>query len=114
MQISGQATVFATERDSSNGKWYTYQIGVSSKKEDGSYVNAYIDAMFRRGVVVENKSRINIKDGFLTVREFMKNDGTKQKKLSVMILDFDMADGFTVHAEEHEQYTALNYDDVPF
>lgn len=108
MQVSGQATVFRKERESMSGKWYSYAVGVSSKRQDGSWVSSYLPAKFRKGVVVENKARINIKDGFLTAREFESN-GNKKSIVELMILDFE-----TVEQKNETGFSALTDDDIPF
>lgn len=113
MRVSGEATIFRNAHEGRDGTWYTYSTGVSNKRQDGTYANAYLDVRFRKGVVVEHKSKININDGFLTVREFTVN-GEPQKKIELMVLDFDIVDGGTGQREEQPQFTALNYDDVPF
>ena len=66
--------------------------------------------MFRKGVVVDHKAKIDIKDGFLTVREFTVN-GQAQKKIELMVLDFE-----TVQAGQSNDtgFSALDYNDVPF
>ena len=69
MNVSGEMTVFRNDHQGSKGAWYSYVTSVSKKREDGSWARAYLDVMFRKDVVVENKSRINVKDGFLTVRD---------------------------------------------
>lgn len=109
MQVSGETIIFRNEHDGKDGKWYTYATGVSSKRQDGSYVNDYLDVRFRKGVVVEHKSKINIKNGFLTVREFTVNGETK-KKIELMVLEFD-SDNFV---PEQQGFSALSENDVPF
>lgn len=113
MQVSGETTIFRNAYEGKNKTWYTYATGVSSKRQDGTYANAYLDVRFRKGVVVENKTKIDIKNAFLTVREFVVNGETK-KKIELMVLDFDTVDGYVERAEEQEQFSALDYDDVPF
>ena len=109
MQVSGETIIFRNDHDGRDGKWYTYATGVSSKRQDGSYVNDYLDVRFRKGVVVENKTKINIKNGFLTVREFTVN-GAPRKKLELMVLEFDISD----FVPEQQGFTALSDSDVPF
>ena len=113
MRVNGETTIFRNAHEGKDGTWYTYATGVSSKRQDGTYINGYLDVRFRKGIVVENKTKININDGFLTVREFTLN-GETQKRIELMILDFDIADGGAGHIREQEQFSALNYDDVPF
>ena len=108
MQVSGQATVFRNEHDGMNGKWYSYAVGVSSKKQDGTWVSSYLPTKFRKGVVVENKMRINIKDSFLTAREYEAN-GSKKTVIELMVLEFD-----TVDEKNETGFSALTDDDVPF
>lgn len=113
MRVNGETTIFRNAHEGKDGTWYTYATGVSSKRQDGTYINGYLDVRFRKGVVLENKTKINIKDAFLTVREYIADSDIK-KKIELMVLDFDIADGFVSRPEEQEQFTALNYDDVPF
>ena len=113
MRISGETTIFRNAHDGKDGTWYTYATGVSSKRQDGTYANAYMDVRFRKGVIVENKTKIDINDAFFTVREYVVNGETK-KKIELMILDFKIIGGVAENAVEQEHFSALNYDDVPF
>lgn len=115
MDVTGQATIFRNEHDGANGTWYTYSTGVSNKRQDGSYVNAYLDVRFRKNVVVENRTRIDIKKGFLTVREFEFN-GEKRKKIELMVMEFEVIESDEVYADEYTPngFSALSDDDVPF
>ena len=107
MQISGETMIFRKERESANGKWYAYSTGVSSKRQDGSWVNGYLDVKFRKGVEVENKTKIDIKNGFLSVKEF-KTDSGLGKRLELVILEFDIVDA------PDTGFTAMTNSDVPF
>jgi hypothetical protein len=113
MQVSGETMIFRNAHEGRDGTWYTYATGVSSKKQDGTYANAYLDVRFRKGVIVEHKTKINITNGFLTVREFRANGGDVQKRIELMVLDFELADGGHVEGND-TGFAALNYDDVPF
>jgi len=105
MKVSGETMIFRNAHESMNGTWYSYATGVSSKRQDGTYANTYLDVRFRKGVVVENKTKIDIKDGFLTVKEFTANGGETVKRLELMVLDFDTKDG---------GFTAMSDEEVPF
>lgn len=107
MNISGEATIFRNEHEGKNGAWYSYSTGVSSKRQDGSYINAYLPVRFRKNVVVENKSKIDIKEAFLTAREYTSN-GQERKIIELMVLEFDMVDA------EPTGFSALTEEDVPF
>lgn len=110
--------IFANAHESKDRTWYSYSTGISNKREDGSYANMYLDVRFRNGVHVNNKTKINIKDGFLTMREYMGNGGEKVKRIVLMILDFDIAEsGFAsapAEPQEPSGFTALDDSEVPF
>lgn len=55
-----------------NGK-PSYSLGLSKKSKEGNYINGYIKVNFRKGVDLNNKSKIKIKNGWL---DFYK-DGEK-------------------------------------
>ena len=125
MKVTGQAMIFANKHESMSGTWYTYATGISSKKEDGSYASMYIDVKFRKGITVENKTKINIKDGFLTFREFTANGGDVVKRIVLMVMDFEIAEESRFasapvdapsepQAETQSGFTALSNDDIPF
>lgn len=62
--------IFRKDRATRDGGTFaTYCMGVSSKKQDGSYVNGFIDCSFKNGVEVNNKTDITIQNAFPTVRE---------------------------------------------
>lgn len=50
-----------------------YQIGLSKKNQDGSYENGYINCQFKKGVSLENQTKIYIKKAWLS---FYKKDKT--------------------------------------
>lgn len=111
MQVSGETMIFRNAHEGRDGTWYTYATGVSSKRKDGTYANKYIDVKFRKGVVVEHKTKINITDGFLTLREYTANGGDVQTVLEIMVLDYEVVNNDTGNTTG---FSALNYDDVPF
>lgn len=42
-----------------------YSIGLSKKKQDGSYENGFISCRFKKDVQLENKTKIQIKSAWL-------------------------------------------------
>lgn len=58
---SKNETIF---RKDFNGK-PNYSIGLQKKNKDGQYINGYMKVNFRKGVDLNNKTKINIKDGWL-------------------------------------------------
>ena len=53
-----------------NDKPY-YTIGLSKKDKDGNYINGYMNVSFKKGVELENKTKIRIKSAWL---DFYKKD----------------------------------------
>lgn len=49
----------------------SYSIGLSKKREDGSYENGYIPVRFRKGIELKDKAKIKIKEAWL---DFYKID----------------------------------------
>jgi hypothetical protein len=49
----------------------SYSIGLSKKKEDGSYENGYMPVRFRKGTELKDKTKIKIKEAWL---DFYKID----------------------------------------
>lgn len=79
--------VFVNERQTQNGSFKMYSIGVSSKDKDGNWVNGFIDCQFKKGVELNNKAKIEISNSFYTVNEY---NGKKYTKL--FILDFTVVE----------------------
>lgn len=46
-----------------------YSIGLSKKDKDGKYENGYIQCKFQKGVDIPNKTKIKIKDAWLTFNQ---------------------------------------------
>lgn len=46
-----------------------YSIGLSDKKQDGTYVNWYKNCSFKKGVELANKTNIKIKSAWLKCNE---------------------------------------------
>ena len=77
MKITGETMIFKND--------IGYSTSVSNKKEDGTYENMSISVNFRKGVELENKTKINITDGFLSFYK-TKND---EKRLKLVVMDFE-------------------------
>ncbi len=52
-------------RNDYNGYSY-YKIGMSKKSQTGEWINGYIRCKFKKGVTLENQTKINIKSSFLS------------------------------------------------
>ena len=109
MQVSGKIRVFRKTHEGRNGTWYSYSTSIGSKKQDGTWVNDYYEVTFAKeakDAVIEDKSVIDVKDGFLGCRSYQDTGGKEVVISQIVVTKFDVADigGFT----------ALTDDDVPF
>ena len=85
---SKPVTVVRQDKTSSAGNAYTqYSLMVSSKNTDGAWVSGFIDAQFKKGVDIANKTKINITNAFYTVNEY---NGKKYTK--IFVLEYDVAE----------------------
>lgn len=84
------------------GDYPRYSIGVSSKGPDGEWIKGYIPCKFKKGVELENMTKIKIKNAFYSVSK-----GNKYNFVSVMITDFEREDQIT------EQKSKDNFMDIP-
>lgn len=99
IRITGEATIFKNEKG-------FYSTGISNKLMDGSYDNAYISVQFKKGTELENKTKINITNGFLT---FYRNQNDNNKPVfKIMVLEF------TKDGDAKEESTNFSSDDLPF
>ena len=61
-----------------------YNLGISKKDRSGNYINGYMPCEFRKGVQLETKTKIYIKNAFLTF--YLKD---KKTVPYIKILDFE-------------------------
>lgn len=111
MNITSKGTmIFAKEF---NEKIY-YRAGFSSKTKDGEYKKAYMDVRFPKGTVVENKTKINIKQGFLTFDNYIDKENNPRTNWYIVIQDFE-TDAVIKQEEKdpYEQYgTQITVEDL--
>lgn len=100
MQITGETMIFKNDKGN-------YSTSVSNKKEDGNYENMYISVNFKKGVEVENKTKINITNSFLSF--YRTKDGLAKPKIVVM--EFETANNTTTQATDFE---LDSQDELPF
>jgi len=85
MQVLSTKEEMVFRRDTEQyGTFYT--LGMSKRNQDGSYTNGYMDIRFRQGVDIPNRSKIMIKDSFLSFRI----DKDKKTIPFIMVLDYDL------------------------
>lgn len=75
LKVTGEILIFKNDKGA-------YSTSISKKNEDGTYENMRISVNFRKGTELENKTKINITNGFLSF--WKNNQGLPQLKLVVM------------------------------
>lgn len=73
-------------KDNEYGSFYT--IGLSKKDRNGQYINGYMNVRFKKGVSLENQTKIVIKNAFIDFY-LDKNNRTNPY---IMILEYELAD----------------------
>jgi hypothetical protein len=74
MNITGETLIFRNE--------FGYSTSISRKNQDGEYEKMYLSVQLPKGVELENKTKINIKNGFLSY--YNTKDGLPKIKIVVM------------------------------
>lgn len=106
--IEGRGRVFVKD----HGDWKSYTLGISSKTQDGKWVNAYQPIRFKKGIEVENKTNIDYK-AFPTAKEWSV-DGQNRNYVVWQILEFRKTGDDMASPNIDEEYTKLTNDDIPF
>lgn len=83
-----------------------YSIGLNRKDRNGEYFYGYFPCQFKKDVSIENKTRIKVKNAFMSF--YLKDEKTMPY---IMIVDFSIV-------ENKENYAKLKGDidesDLPF
>ena len=104
MQIRGETMIFANEKGG-------YSTTVSNKNQDGTYDNMYITVNFKKNVSIENKTKIDITNGFLSF--YKTREGLPKPKIVVM--DFEIKDKTeTKQQEKVNEYDITDNSELPF
>lgn len=86
-----EVIIFKNEKD-------YYSIGLSRKDRNNQYIYGYFPCQFKKGESVENKTRIKLKNAFISF--YLKEDRTTPY---IMICDYSIA-------EKKEDYAKLKGD----
>lgn len=79
MNITGKTMIFKSDKG--------YSTSISNKKEDGTYENMYLTINFKKGVELENQTKIDIKNGFFSF--YTNKEGRKIPKIIVTEFETD-------------------------
>ena len=101
MKITGNAMIFA--KDFETGR--VYSTAISKKNQDGTYEKMYLNVGCNKDVTLENMTKIQILDGYLT---FYKNkNGVQVPKIRIMGFD-------VISQKENFEEQISSDDDLPF
>ncbi len=103
MQIRGETMIFTNEKGG-------YSTTISNKNQDGTYDNMYIAVNFKKDVMVENKTKIDITNGFLSF--YKTREGLP--KLKIVVMDFEIKGNTETKQEEVNNFEISQDDDLPF
>ncbi len=92
-------------RNEKNGKVF-YAIGVSKKRQDGSYENAFIPVQFKKNVNLENQTNIYIKEAWLS---FYKTKDNKSV-FYIFINDYETVEQV---AHKEYEYSSITTNEIP-
>lgn len=106
MNITGKTMVFKND--------YGYSCTISKKNQDGNYDRMYLQIQLPKDVELENKTMIEITNGFLSF--FKTKDGLSKIKIVVMEFTTDEEQKY-IQEERQAIQNEENYDfddDLPF
>ena len=100
-----------------------YSIGLSKKKKDGNYENGYMTVNFKEGVDIPNKSKIKIKNAWLSF--YLKDNKTIP---TIFINDYELVGvpkpkeeinpfedfGNSIKTESNFEQIEITPEDLPF
>ena len=87
------------------GKYPRYSLGVSSKGATGEWIRGYVPCKFKKGVEVENMTKIKINNCFP-----IASQGEKYVFVSWMITDFEVIetiDGRVIDGQDQSDFMAI-------
>ena len=110
-----RGTIFANKHENENGTWYLYNFSKAGKDKDGNTIYASMPIRFRKGVEVENKTYVELKDFFLTPFPYSKDENGKQRYvMGIMCLEYAEVITHEQYQEEPSGFSALEESDIPF
>lgn len=108
-KIEGKGRVFAKEHDG----WTSYTLGISSKKQDGTWAKAYQPIRFKKDDVPPPNATDIDYVAFPVVKE-RTVDGQNRNYIVWQILNFSVVNEMPTEFAEPANFTALETGDIPF
>lgn len=117
MNITGKARVWANEHQNDRGVFNTYSLSIGSKRQDGTWINAYQKVKFKGDLPrPENGEWINVTNAFPSVDEWEdKTNGNKRTQVVWVITEYEKMDSAQKNIKEPiSGFASLTEEDVPF
>lgn len=88
MNITNEQAIMIFKREYQGNTFYS--VGLSKKKQDGNYENGYMPCQFKKGVSLEDKTKIYIKHAWLSFYlKDIPNSESKQTMPYIFINEFE-------------------------
>lgn len=109
--IKGKTMIFKNQQG-------FYSTSISKKNRNNEWESTYINIGFRKDTNLENKTMIDIKDGWLTFDKYKKQDGTTNIAFKIFVNDYDVVS----QGQNNDNFQSQNVmtssdfsnDDLPF
>lgn len=98
MNVIGRCMIFSSEKG--------YSTSISKKDQNGQYERMYITVQLPKEDTLENKTQIDVKEGFLSF--YKTKDGLPRLKLVIMKYDIEKK------IEKKEEEYTIDSADLPF
>ena len=111
MKILGKTMIFRNEYEGKS----IYSTTISSKDINGNYTNMYVSVQLPKNIELENKTVIEITNGFLSF--YNTKDGLPKIKIVVMEFTTDEEQKYIQEEREaiqNEEIYGIKNDDLPF
>lgn len=109
MNITSERAILVFVKEGQYGKMYS--TGIGKKNEDGTYTTAYMPLRFKKGVELEDRTLITVKNGWLST--------TKDLKIYAFINEFEIHGEVEKNENDFKEdfyanEVVLKDDDLPF
>jgi len=116
MNITGEMRILKDDRGVYKTTLVTTETNRTTNEEEKIFMK--INAGFRRGVELKNKTKINVKEGFITFFRIATNETYEDGKPiykyfpKIMIMDFDIVEDGVDEVQQTKEYSNESYSNI--
>lgn len=89
--LTGEKVKIIRQEKEYNGNTITsYSMMVASKDMNDEWHNGFMPCRFKKGVSIDNKTVINIKNAFPTVNTYKDKSGTERTEVKWLITEYEV------------------------